>query len=145
MMEPHSAKATRQPKGLRRTLPAKPPLQLSSMIDASTVPDNFVLDGRGPLGALGKAAPVADNNVFGQAETAQAAVGSHYFAVDGFAIVGHDNAEIDVASPLDGGPLGLRAEEVDLLGRKLVPQTAYNFLGLRGVQHHVCYLNLKPF
>jgi hypothetical protein len=91
------------------------------VIDASTVPDNFVLDGRCPPSALGKAAPVADNNVFGQAETAQAAVSSHCFAVNGLAIVGHDNAKIDVALPLDGGPFGLRSEEVDLLGRKLIP------------------------
>jgi hypothetical protein len=106
------------------------------LVDASTVPGYFVLDGRDPPGALGKATPVADNNVFGQAEAAQAAVGPHGFAVDGFAIVGHDNAKIDVALPLDGSPFGLGAEEVDLLRRKLVLETADNFLGLLSVQNH---------
>ena len=100
------------------------------------MPGYFVLDGRGPPGALGKAAPVADNNVFGQAEAAQAAVGPHGFAVDGFGIVGHDNAKIDVALPLDGSPFGLGAEEVDLLRRKLVLETADNFLGLLSVQNN---------
>ena len=102
------------------------------------MPHNFVLDGRGPLRALGEAAAVADNDVLGQTKPAQAAVGPHRFAMGGFTVVGHDNAQVDIAPPVDGGSFGLRTEKVDLLGGKLVFEAADDFFGLLGLCSSMC-------
>jgi len=115
------------------------------LVDASTVPRNFVLDGRGPVRAFGEAAAVADNDVFGQTEPAQAAVCSHGFAVSGLAIVGDHHTQVDIASPVDGGSFGLRTEKVDLLRGKLVFEATDDFLRLLGLQNHILYLSLKAF
>jgi hypothetical protein len=106
------------------------------LVDASTVLRNFVLDGRGPLRALGEAAPVADNDVFGQAEAPQAAVCSYRFAMRWLAVIGYHNAKVDIASPVDGGAFGLGTKKVDFLGGKFVLEAPDDFVGLLSLQYH---------
>jgi hypothetical protein len=100
------------------------------VVDSATSLGDLVFNGRSPTGAFSKAAAVSDDNVFGQSEAAQTSVGSHRFAVNGFFIIGHNDAEIDIALIFDGGPFGLGAEEVDLLWSKFNLKPSDNFVGL---------------